>query len=251
MQVDIYNTGSKGNCSVIDDVIAIDAGWNCYPSCQVLLLTHAHSDHTKYINNFNGVPIMCLPETADALREKFPYTAFNVIEPYQEIALECNNNNNNNRYYIQILPVVHDVPCMGFVISKQVGSTFNRILYLTDFSRLAQETEHFVTQYLRDKLLDHVFIECNNTLLPGDMLDCYVNFEGSDSARPKDDYHRRRSLRNHCSASYLIDLFRNAGYAEDNSCSVPVTLLHKSQSYYGANPKLIDTLSRVANITNP
>ena len=235
MVVNIINSGSNGNCAVIDDTLIIDAGWNCTPNGKYVLLTHHHHDHVKHLDKMGGLPVYCTQTTADALREKFPYVAFNV----------CVENDNFyvGDYSVHLSPLKHDASCIAFDILNT--KTEKRIYWASDFSEIIN-VEHFII-FLRSKAFDAIYIECNNTLSPADFADVYFY----DEKPPRDEFHRRRSFHNHCNADYLISLFQRAGYSTQNRCETPVTLLHKSSYYYLQNVERIAELAKICNVINP
>lgn len=238
MEVNVVHSGSSGNLCVIDGVIAIDAGWQYdrISTLKGLFLTHMHTDHTKYLQDFACVPIYATEETASKLMEKrFPYIAFNKIDVRKIIGIE----NGNDMYIISLWLMKHDAPCIGFEIRKDEEVIF----YATDFNEIVDE-ERFV-KLLRDKHFDALYIECNNTLLPTDFLDVYFGEEV-----PRDEFHRRKSYENHCNVGYLYSLFERAGYTSKRRFTEPVTLLHKSSFYYMQNPERLVELQKIANIQN-
>lgn len=245
MRVDILASGSSGNCAVIDDLIAIDAGYERLVDAKYLFLTHAHTDHTKHLDKFSGLPVYCLPETADALRKTYPYTAFQTLTDGVK-SVNIYPRMTNNGYGVTPIRLKHDVPCAGYEIAKH-GENREIIAIMTDFSAIVDE-DGFVEK-LAAGYYDALYIECNNTLSDADLVDAYISVD--DEKPPRDEFHRRRSYQNHCNVNYLISLFTRAGYSESKRFAAPVTLLHKSKSYYGANPERIEYLSKIVNIVNP
>lgn len=246
MKVDIIHSGSSGNCAIIDDVIAIDAGWRYdkISNLHAVFLTHHHTDHTKFLADFASVPIYCTAETGSRLLQgKFPYFTFNRM-PNGAIVLEMNGV----FYMIMTWLLKHDAPCVGYDITKLSECGENeRIFFATDFNAIVDE-ERFVGQ-LKDKTFDALYIECNNTLTPADFHDVYFPEEGTDL--PRDEFHRRKSYENHCNVNYLISLFQRAGYSPIRRFTEPVTLLHKSSYYYMRNVERIADLVAIANVKNP
>lgn len=242
MNVEIIHSGSSGNCAVIDNEIIIDMGWNVTPEGNYVFLTHHHTDHTKHLQNVGGLPIYCLQETADKLMEKYPYTAFNTVEPNKQVEI-CTLF---SKYIIIPKLMRHDAPCVGYDITRiEDDVPYARIFFATDFNSMVDEDDFI--RALRDKRYDAIYIECNNTLSAGDFHDVYFG-EGKP---PKDEFHRRKSYENHCNIGYLITLFNKAGYNETNRFTEPVTLLHKSSYYYAKNPNRVATLCKIANVVNP
>ncbi len=234
MNVKILASGSSGNCVVIDDVLAIDAGHNVsyeeIAGVEALLITHSHADHIKYITNFEGVPMHSTADVERGVLKRSPYLRFNRLYEDTPKRLKLSRKT----YTITPLRMQHDVPCVGFDITD--GS--ERILYATDFHSILSDID------LRN--YDALYVECNNTLEPSDMVEVFF-----DDPKPTDEFHRRRSYYNHCNVSYLIELFKRNGFDESNKFDKPVTLLHKSSHYYHSNVGKIVELCKVAKIVNP
>lgn len=240
MNVNILNSGSSGNCAVIDDVIMIDAGWPCDIPVEAVFISHCHTDHIKHLDAQRAVPIYCDPDVSDGIRKRYPYTPLNMI--YDTVVIR----ESEYMYAVKLWKLKHDVPCYGFDILRS-GTSYadtRRIFFATDFSEIV-EAEAF-SHNLRNGVYDHVYIECNNTLSPKDFDDMF-NEGGPD----KDNFHKNRSYNNHCNVGYLHTLFTNAGFTYKNPCETHVTLLHKSSYYYLSNFKSIGNLCRIANILNP
>lgn len=238
MNVKILASGSSGNCAVIDDTIIIDMGANVSPEGKYVLLTHHHTDHTKFLDKAGGKLIYCTVETADKLAEKFPYVAFNIVKTGKRLDV--------GDYHVVPFEVKHDAPCVGFeVFSKDYSE---HILFATDFNAFEEETEKRFVDFLKDKRFDAIYIECNNTLNPADFHDVYFH-EGDKP--PRDEFHRRKSFQNHCNVDYLISLFKRAGYSEENRFAEPVTLLHKSSRYYQQHVERLVELAKICNVVNP
>ncbi len=248
MNVNIIHTGSSGNCAVVDDALIIDAGWNVLPDGDAVLLTHQHSDHTKYLDNMQGIPIYALEETINKLKTdpKYTYMAFNYLVKGVHHVIHAGNYD----YYVLAEAVNHDVPCVGFDIIRRdrISATDEkRIFFATDFHTLKHE-DRFIKN-LRDKVYDAIYIEANNTLNPTDFMDIHFPEEGEK--QPRDAFHRERSYHNHANVDYIRSLFVRAGYSEDNKFTEPVTLLHKSSYYYSFNPERVVELCKMVKITNP
>jgi len=243
MNVNIINSGSSGNCAVIDDLIVIDAGWNVTPPGKHVFITHHHSDHVKYLDNMRGMQMYALPQTIEKLQAKpqFLYTAFNVLT----VDIPVVFHEGETLYHVVPIAVKHDVPCVSFIISK-VGKDVNECIFFgNDFNSIVDE-KYFIDP-LRNKMFDAIYIEANNTLSLADFSDVYF----SDDKPAKDSFHRTRSFQNHCNVDYLIYLFTKAGYNADNKFTEPVTLLHKSSYYYAFNPERVLELCKIAKIKNP
>ena len=233
MNVNIIKSSSAGNCAVIDDTLIIDAGCNVTPVGKYVLLTHHHGDHTKHLDKVSGLPVYCTQATADNLSDKFPYVVFNIFTDTFSVG----------RYNVLAYPLVHDAPCVAFDIIDT--DTDKRILWASDFSRI--EHDSIIVARFRNCNYDAIYIECNNTLNVSAFADIYFY----DDKPPRDEFHRRRSFKNHCNADYLISLFKRAGYSGQNRCATPVTLLHKSSYYYQHNVARIAELTKICNVINP
>lgn len=230
MKVNVLASGSSGNCVTIDDRIIIDAGVDCNPKGQVLLLTHEHTDHTKALSKLCGVRVYTSQEVADRLANKYPYTAFNILEQGKQYAIMVDGE----KYLVNTVQLKHDVPCVGYEISHDG----ERILYATDFNEILDDVD------VRDYTA--LYLECNNTLTPTDLYDAFFS-----ESKPKDEFHRRKSFYNHCNVGYLIGMFERAGFSEENPCDVPITLLHKSSYFYLSNSERLVGLCKIANVQNP
>lgn len=241
MDVRIIKSGSSGNCVTVDDRLIIDAGFcpDVVPKGSALLLTHAHTDHTKALQRFEGIPIYAGRATSEAIAQKWPFLAVNILEceddglpnPTYRLPYDATPG---DEYFVRPINVKHDVPCIGFDITHDG----ERILYATDFNAFREEID------VRDYTA--LYLECNNTLTPEDFADLYFTEE-----KPKDEFHRRKSYHNHCNVGYLRMLFERAGFSEDNPCDIPLTLLHKSTYYYHAHPEELVKLCKIANVQNP
>lgn len=135
------SSGSKGNCYILDaekGALVIEAG---IPFLEVkkaigfnvskvsaLLVSHTHKDHSKYTAEYERAGIAVFK----------PYEA---DEEYQKKAY--------GRFTVTSFPLVHDVPCRGFLIGHP---DIGRLLYASD------------TEYIKYRFtgLNHMLIECNH-----------------------------------------------------------------------------------------
>lgn len=226
MNVKILASGSSGNVATIDDTIIIDCGASV-PTCGgYVLITHQHTDHTKFLDRVAGFPIYMTEPTANALLKKYCYTRVRLlsIDWWYDIG----------KYKVRPIELKHDVPCVGYDIKNDKGE---RILFATDFNSIITPID------VRDYTA--LYLECNNTLNVTDLQDAYFG-----ETLPKDEFHRRKSFANHCNVDYLVSLFERAGFSEQNPCKIPLTLLHKSSYYYGANLDKLNKLTAIANVCN-
>ena len=145
-------SGSSGNSWILDDgeeILLLECG---IPMKDVKIginfqigrvvgcaITHSHVDHAKYITQYEGCGLK-------------------IYKPYD--AVEDIGYARFGSFFIQSFPLVHDVPCFGFLISNpKIG----RILFATD------------TEYIRYRFrnLNYVIVEANyaNELLDDDLDD--------------------------------------------------------------------------------
>ena len=143
-------SGSKGNCWVMDDgeeILVVDCGVPI-KDCKIAIgfqinrvvgciVSHSHKDHAGYITQYEGCGLK-------------------VYKPYETV----DRVTRFGSFLIQSFPLVHDVPCFGFLISNP---NMGRILYATD------------TEYIRYRFknLNYIIVEANyaNELLDDDLED--------------------------------------------------------------------------------
>ena len=145
-------SGSSGNSWILDDgeeILLLECG---IPMKDVKIginfqigrvvgcaITHSHVDHAKYITQYEGCGLK-------------------IYKPYD--AVEDIGYARFGSFFIQSFPLVHDVPCFGFLISNP---KMGRILFATD------------TEYIRYRFrnLNYVIVEANyaNELLDDDLDD--------------------------------------------------------------------------------
>lgn len=231
MTVKIVASGSSGNCAVINGTIVIDTGVKYTPketdNLQLVLLTHKHVDHTRALGAYVGLSIASAETVIDSMEKQFPYTDFTRLRCDKTYKFRLNGSD----YFIRLVRLQHDAACVGYDITCDG----ERVLFATDFVEILDEIN------LNDYTA--LYLECNNTLDHTDLTDIYF----TEDAKPKDEFHRRRSYRNHCNADYLIGLIERSGGIGD----IPLTLLHKSSYYYNAHPEKIERLCEIANVVNP
>lgn len=165
MNILYSQTDSNGNCSVIESrdnhLLVIDAGIKYKTvdksigyrlhTADALLITHAHKDHTKYIDDF------CVPkyhrtfmgkETAESLYNKNNgKRALHNVYTWNDYCMYA--------FDIKTVEMVHTnsdgtpCECYGFLIREK--STGEKMLWATD------------TQYIKSRFppLDFYCIECN------------------------------------------------------------------------------------------
>lgn len=143
-------SGSKGNGWIIDDgreVLIVDCGVPVkemkiaidFEISRVVgcIVSHSHQDHAGYISQYEGCGLK-------------------VYKPYETVDRVIRFGS----FLIQSFPLVHDVPCFGFLISNP---NIGRILYATD------------TEYIRYRFknLNYIIVEANyaNELLDDELDD--------------------------------------------------------------------------------
>ena len=133
MTYKIINSGSDGNCVIIDNILAIDMGVSFkklssyVPKIQMVLLTHRHGDH------FNK-------KTIQRLAKERPMVRFGCCEWLLELLLELGIDRKRidvfeigkkyNYEKFQIVPIklYHDVPNCGYRVF--IGK--EKLIYCTD-----------------------------------------------------------------------------------------------------------------------
>lgn len=149
MNYNIISSCSKGNATVIEDIILIDCGVNfkelskVYKNIKIVLLTHIHKDH------FNKRTIRKLASERPTLR-------FACCDWLAEEVKKCNVNEKNidvlkigkmyNYKIFKVIPIklYHDVPQCGYRI---IFEDF-KIIYATDTKTLSGITAKNYDLYL-------------------------------------------------------------------------------------------------------
>lgn len=137
MKYEVIATGSKGNCTVLNNSIAIDMGVpfksleNVYKKLNLVLLTHIHSDH------FSKTTIKKLAENRPILR-------FACCEWLVQDLLDCNVSERNidvmqigkiydyGAFKVSPVKLYHDVPQCGWRVF--IGT--EKAIYMTDTATL-------------------------------------------------------------------------------------------------------------------
>jgi phosphoribosyl 1,2-cyclic phosphodiesterase len=158
MYLTILGSSSKGNCyllrsSVTDETLIIEAGIRMQDVKQALgwslsgvvgcLVTHRHKDHAKYIGDFMscGIRVLSISDVLDSVKDnKFSHFGKLVAPMHGYIV---------GGFRIYVLPVCHDVPCVGFIIDH---AEMGKLLFLTDT---------MMFEYLLPKGIRTIMIEAN------------------------------------------------------------------------------------------
>lgn len=209
MELECLGSSSSGNCYIFHpdngkklilecgvkfSEIQKAIGWN--PSeVAGCIISHEHRDHCKSLPELIKAGIRCygLPEV---------FNSFTLKSSFMRECIKPLKKYNIGNFNIFTLPVRHDVPCLGYVISHQeMGKT----LFLTD------------TMYCeyRIKGLSHVMIEANYS---DDILQENID-KGIEPASM-----RNRLLESHMELGTTIKILRDSDLQDVNE----IILLHLS-----------------------
>lgn len=202
MKINVIASGSKGNCTIVNSAVMLDAGVTLktiqkalnydLPDC--LLVTHEHQDHANFntIKEFllRGVDVFMTAGTCNALG----------LQPSYNLHLMNWLPVKVGEYTFTAVPVQHDA-AQPAAFSVTYGD--ERLLYLTD----AKDVPLFGD-------FTHLVIEANF-------------FESSLQSSSIDDKQRQRIFDNHLSIERL------AQYLKDNPCNTlsEVHLIHVSSRH--------------------
>lgn len=153
-------SGSKGNCCYVSDGatdILIDMGISATRAEQCLkvlgvnpenvtvLVTHAHTDHVNGLKIFckkhKGVKVVCQKEVEGG-----------VVNATAVLPLVQNRTFSVGNISVTALPVSHDVPCFGYVVSDGTRS----VAVVTDIGRVSVEQMNALSS------CGIVMLECNH-----------------------------------------------------------------------------------------
>lgn len=154
MVLKVLGSSSKGNCYLLeasDGVLIIEAGISMLEVKKALnfdlsrilgcIISHQHRDHSKYLKEALscGIRVLALEEVF--VSHKLANRAFcKSIEPMHGYKV--------GSFKILALRVVHDVPCLGFIIEHQ---EMGKLLFITDTMMLEYRLPE----------LDHLMLEVN------------------------------------------------------------------------------------------
>lgn len=192
MKYKILNSGSDGNCTIINDIIAIDMGvsykklTSYIKTIQLVLLTHRHSDH------FNKATIKRLAQNRPTLR-------FGCCKWLVQDLIDCGVNKRNIDVYdigtsynyklFKLIPVklYHDVPNCGYRL-------------FMDNEKLIYATDTYTLDGIKAVGYDYYLIEGN------------YQDEEELSSRAINTYYESRVKRTHLSKEYASNwLLENMG----------------------------------------
>lgn len=192
MKYKILNSGSDGNCTIINDIIAIDMGvsykklTSYIKTIQLVILTHIHSDH------FNKATIKRLAQNRPTLR-------FGCCKWLVQDLINCGVNKRNIDVYdigtsynyklFKLIPVklYHDVPNCGYRL-------------FMDNEKLIYATDTYTLDGIKAVDYDYYLIEGN------------YQDEEELSSRAINTYYESRVKRTHLSKEYASNwLLENMG----------------------------------------
>lgn len=194
MQLRVVGTGSTGNTYILtngEETLVLDAGLPFLAvkkaldfnirTIKAVLVSHSHGDHSKYAHEYEtaGIPVW-KPYMSESLRQEAQFGG----------------------YRIQSVPMIHDVPCVGYLIGhKELG----KMLYATD------------TEYIkyRFKNLSTILIEANY----------------SDDLIDRTEAKYRHVLTGHMNINTTVEFIK----ANVNTHLTHIILCHLSQM--GADPE--------------
>lgn len=147
MKLKVIGSGSSGNCYLLDDgehILVLEAGMPFaevkesidYQTSKIVgvLSSHEHGDHRKYLHEYKEAGIKCLEGDA-------------YIEHDYELRY-ADGRYLMGGFVVHPFPVVHDVPCYGYVIDHD---DMGRLVFVTD------------TEYVKYKFpgVNHIMVETN------------------------------------------------------------------------------------------
>ena len=140
-------SSSRGNCYILEAGIPMrdikkGLGWQLgkVVGC---LVSHRHEDHARSLNDFLtcGIRVLALADVFDAANPRNRVFC-KIIEPMHGYKV--------GGFKVFVLPVVHDVPCVGFVIEHQ---EMGRLLFITDTMMLEYRLPIMIEANYSDAIL--------------------------------------------------------------------------------------------------
>lgn len=209
MQLTVLGSSSSGNCYLLrsneGEILVLEAGvrfaevkhalnWQLH-SVVGCIISHRHNDHAQYLVDFIkcGIPVLALPDVFEA--KHIRNRAFcRETEPKRGSKL--------GRFSIFSLPVCHDVPCLGFIVSHP---EMGKLLFVTDTMML---------EYRIDGM-NHIMLEANYS---DSMLQANID----NGIVPPE--MRQRLLNSHMELNTTLDILRVNDLRQTNE----IILLHLS-----------------------
>lgn len=219
MTLTTVGSGSSGNCYVLQDeneALIIEAGMKLIEAKRALgwniskvvgcILSHVHNDHAGYAKDYEsaGFPMLALPEVIEAKR-------LTMAKP-----ITIGKRYRIGGFDILPFPVMHDVPCVGFIIThKDTG----RILFATDTYALARwERDAGGREYV----IPYTFTGINHWMLEANYSDRILRRNIDNGNIP--EVFRKRLMTSHMSIHNCIDTLKRM----DLSRTHDIMLIHLS-----------------------
>lgn len=236
MTLTTVGSGSSGNCYVLQDeneALVIEAGMKLIEAKKALgwniskvvgcVITHSHNDHAGYAKDYEdaGFTLLALPEVIQAKH----LTAAKPITIGKRYRM--------GGFDILPFPVMHDVPCVGFIIThKDTG----RILFATDTYALARwERDAGGREYV----IPYTFTGINHWMLEANYSDRILRRNIDNGNIP--EVFRKRLMTSHMSIHNCIDTLKRM----DLSRTHDIMLIHLSDG----NADERDFVKRVRDAT--
>jgi phosphoribosyl 1,2-cyclic phosphodiesterase len=153
MKLTVLGSSSKGNCYLLQsettgETLIVEAGVRMQEVKQALswqlgkvvgcLCSHRHNDHAGHIGEMMdcGIRVLALQDVFQSHRLEGNHFAI-YIQPERGYIV--------GSYKVYVLPVCHDVPCVGFIIRhEEMGA----LLFLTDTMMFEYRIPRHVTQIM-------------------------------------------------------------------------------------------------------
>lgn len=174
MKLKVIGSSSSGNCYILEasdgSVLVIECGLPLIEVKKAIdfkigriaacIVSHQHGDHSKFIAEYlkNAIRVCALEDVFEAHSVK-QRTFCKTIEPMHGYRLGA--------FKIFVVPVVHDVPCVGFVVEH---AEMGKMLFLTDTMmfeyRIAGLSQIMIEANYSDEILDY---NIENGITPASM----------------------------------------------------------------------------------
>lgn len=219
MTLTTVGSGSCGNCYVLQDekeALVIEAGMKLTDVKKALdwniakvvgcIASHSHNDHLGYAKDYEnaGIPILALPEAIEAKR-------LNTAK-----AITIGKRYRMGGFDILPFPVMHDVPCVGFLITHP---DTGRILFATDTYALARRERDIGGQ---EYIIPYTFTGINHWMIEANYSDRILRRNIANGNIP--EALRRRLMTSHMSIHNCIDTLKRMDLSQTHD----IMLIHLS-----------------------
>lgn len=208
MILKVLGSSSEGNCYFLqaqNETLIIEAGIKFAEVKKALnwqlgnvvgcLISHEHKDHSKYLSDFlkSGITVLALAEVfnSQVLKTRVFCKEIKPMHGYKV-----------GGFKVLAIPVVHDVPCVGFIIEHE---KMGKLLFITDTLMLE----------FRLPPLNHIMLEANYS-------DPILQYNIDNGIMPVS--MRERLLRSHMELKTTAEILRVNDLSKVNE----VILLHLS-----------------------